>query len=278
MFVLSLMLTGIFAIVGGTTQLASEMETGHERDALIHSLAQFCERTLRGLPGMAEVRLRVKESGRLYLSELAMKNTPSPIGGGGNNGLTILRTEQTLDGYMRVVLESLSEEEASAAEHDRGGVPSSRLVLLENISRFDWKFFNPRSNEWETVWNEKLSLAPAIVNDADQPPPAGEGQPAAAPAAPGAAPAPAPPAVPAKILAPRPGMIELTIAVGADAPRSFVFWVPNAKVPGQQQPGNPVTPPVVTPPTGPTATPRPNTPNVPRVPVIPKPPVLRKGK
>ena len=109
MFVLVLLVTGIFAIVGGTTQLADEMERAHERDARLHSFAQFCERTLRNLPANAQIRMRLTQSGNQYLGELALKNAPSPIGATGANGMTILRTEQATDGYLRVVLEMLSQ-------------------------------------------------------------------------------------------------------------------------------------------------------------------------
>jgi type II secretory pathway component PulJ len=221
MFVLVLLVTGIFAIVGGTTQLADEMERAHERDARVHSFAQFCERTLRNLPANAQVRMRVKQSGNQYLGELALKNAPSPIGGTGANGMTIIRTEQATDGYLRVVLEMLTNEEAAARELGKGEAAKQRLLLLENVAKCEWKFFNPVSLEWEPVWNDKLSFGPAVES-------------ANAPAAPG---------VPGQVQAPpvlsafpggarRPSLVELTFAIAADAPRRFVFWVPPASPPG----------------------------------------------
>ncbi len=225
MFILALLLAGIFAIVGSTTELASEIGQSHKRESEVHGFAQFCERTFRRLPGVAEVRLRVKESGRQYLSELALKNSLSPLGSSGAEGLTILRTEQTTDGYLRIVLESLSNEESAAHELGKGGVVKTRLMLLENVSQYEWKIFNPRSNQWEGVWNDKLSLSQQSDSNLSQQP-----QPGAL----------------------RPELIELTLAIGSDTARRFVFWVPPAKVPVQIQPTSPDNsqPPQVTPPSG----------------------------
>ncbi len=223
MFVLVLLVTGIFAIVGGTTQLADEMERAHERDARVHSFAQFCERTLRNLPSNAQVRMRLKQSGNHYLGELALKNAPSPIGGAGANGMTIIRTDEAPDGYLRVVLEMLTNEEAAAKELGKGDAAKQRLVLLENVAKCEWKFFNPQSLEWEPVWNDKLSFS--LV------PESAPAAPLVPSAAPGQTPAPLPLPAPAGN-GRRPSLVELTFAIAADAPRRFVFWVPPASQPG----------------------------------------------
>jgi hypothetical protein len=230
MFVLVMLVTAIFSIVGGTTQLADEMELAHERDARVHSFAQFCERTLRNLPGNAQVRMRVKQIGGRYLGELALKNAPSPIGASGANGMTILRTEQAPDGYLRVVLEMLTEEESNAMELGKGDAVKQRLVLLENVANCEWKFYNPLSLEWESQWNENLSFGPMGAMGLSPP---------AAPPQSGAAPNAPPPLtqVGAGALglfpgARRPGLVELKFSIGVDAPRRFVFWVPPATQPG----------------------------------------------
>jgi hypothetical protein len=196
------------------------MGRAHDRDARLHSFAQFCERTLRNLPANAQVRMRLTQSGNQYLGELALRNAPSPVGSSGANGMTILRTEQAPDGYLRVVLEMLTNEEAAARERGRGDVVKQQLVLLENVAKCEWKFFNPLSSEWESVWNDKLSFAPLPASGS------------AAPGVPGQQ-GLAPPQVPASFgNARRPGLVELTFAIGADAPRRFVFWVPPATPPG----------------------------------------------
>lgn len=257
MFVLVMLVAGIFAIVGGTTQLADEMERAHERDARVHSFAKFCERTLRNLPANAQVRMRLKQSGNHYLSELALKNAPSPIGATGANGMTIIRTEQAPDGYLRVVLEMLSNEEAADRELDKGEAVKQRLVLLEDVARCEWKFYNPISLEWESMWNDKVSFATGAPGVPLEPGPA-QAQPQLQ--------------LPATLgTARRPGLVELNLAVGADAPRRFVFWVPPAVPPRGGATG--ANPPPETPPTTP-----PNSPNSPNPNPAPPPTLLPMPK
>ncbi len=214
MFVLVLLVSGIFAIVGGTTQLADEMTRAHERDARRHSFAVFCGRMLRTLPGSAQVRFRTKQEGNHYLGELALKNAPSPIGNMGANGMTLLRTEQMPDGYLRVVLEMIPSDEMEGGGRGRGEAVKQRLILLEGVAKCEWKFFNPMSREWEPVWNDKLTFGLAAGSDSVESTVESTQRKTIT------------------SIARRPGLVELNLAIGADAPQRFVFWVPPASQPG----------------------------------------------
>ena len=249
MFVLALLVSSIFGIVSGTTQLADEMERAHERDAQSHSFAQFCERTLRQLPAEAQVRLKVKQSGKQYLSQLAILNAPSVLGAanGGSNGLTILEMDQQPDGYLRAILTFVPATEITAHEAE-GGKGGQSLVLLTDVARLEWKFFNSLTNEWEPMWNPNLVFtspaeASALPTLGGQPPLGGQ----TPPPAPGGAPFPMTGGGTLQLqgAAQRPGLIELTLAQRAEPPRRFVFWVPPAQVPTGTAvaPPQPVVPP-----------------------------------
>ncbi len=243
MMIVSLLLVAVFGIVGGTTQMASELEHEQEKDAQTHSFAQFCERTFRSLPGGGAVRLRVKQNGNHYLSEIGLKSAPSPFLGtvGAGNGLTLLQTEETPDGYLRVVVKYLGPKEARAFENGDAAASGTqqRLVLMENIAKCEWKFFNPRTEEWETVWNEKVKFDFPLPNDE-----LGGGQ----------TPSDRNGLVHTGIgtfqLAPplRAGLISLDLISGGEAPRHFIFWMPPAQPPQQQAGPSPAAPPNAPPP------------------------------
>lgn len=236
MLIVAILMTAIFAVVGGTTQLADSMERGQDRDGQRHAFSQFCERTFRALPGNGLVRLRVKQSGNHYLSELALKNAPSVFSGVGGGAVTILSTEEQADGYVRVVLTSLTEEEATDADNGKlDPTKSPRIVLLENVAKCEWKIYEPRSQQWVTLWNEKapLGIGLAVIREFTYP---AEFDPPQIPkAAPAQGPSPATPVAPTPQPSGslRPGLIELTLAVAGDAEQRFVFWMPPAQVPRQ---------------------------------------------
>jgi len=222
MFILTLLLGAVFGIVQGTVQLTDDMTLEQERDARERGFTQFCERTFRSLPAQASVRLRVRQQGNRYLSELAFKDAPIAFSstGAGSTGLTVLQTEEAPGGYLRVILKWLTNEEAVAWERgdsDAGGV---KLLLLENVAVCEWKFYNSRSREWEPVWNDRISLMPPSTN--------ADGQPEAAPGP----------------LGERPSLIEMRLGLGADPVQRWVLWVP----PGQSPVGGPANSPAPQPP------------------------------
>jgi hypothetical protein len=250
MLIVSLLMAAIFVIVGSTSQLADGMQRDQDRDSQRHSFAQFCERTLRSMPANAKIRLKVKQSGNHYLSELALKNAPAAFSGAGANGVTILETEEQTDGYMRLVLKYLNAEEASAAESGRFDADKQqRLVLLENVAKCEWRFFDSRSQEWVTVWNEKMSLGDPGMREFPYP---AEFDPPQIPKNPinpttGQPPQATPQGSPAVPVAPstsglRPGLIELTLSVAGDTEQRFVFWMPPAQLPQVSAGAPPVVP------------------------------------
>ncbi len=197
LFVFALLVGGVFSIAAGTTQLADEMEQEHERDAQLNRFGEFCGHLFRSLDGTARVRLRARQNGGQYLGQLAVQNAPQVFAGAVpvEDGITSLESEETPGGFLRVVLKT------SAPENERTSTAGgTRLVLLENVARCDWRFFNPSSSQWESVWNESLPLTAVSSVPAEN-----------------------------AVAARRPGLIELTLAIGADAPRRFVFWTPPAQ-------------------------------------------------
>ena len=244
MALVSVLLGSVFAIVSGTTQMASEVQREQDHDAQSFSFAQLCTRTFRGLNGNGQVRLRVKESGRHYLGQLSIINAPSVLGAAGNV-LLVIETEEATSGYMRIVLKTYSPKNALAfeASNGRGVDPDQRLVLLDNVSHCDWRVLNPNTGEWETLLNDKINYSTLLTGQipglqlsspASAPPtvalPTGtdpmqavNGQPAAS-------------SVDAMLgLGTRPGLIDLSLSFGSDPPQRFVFWVPPAVSPQAQK-------------------------------------------
>ena len=212
MFVLTLLLGAIFGIVRGTVQLTDEMTIEQNKDARLHGFAQFCERTFRNLPAQSMTRLRVKQEGNHYLSQLAFRDTAAVFSGqsSGGNGLMILETEESPGGYLQVVLRMMNREEAIAWERGDSKV-GTRLVLLENVASLEWKMFNPKSDQWEPVWNERESFYPLLVMNENVSAKENETP------------------VQRTFSPARPGLVTLELTLGNDQMQRWHFWVPPAK-------------------------------------------------
>jgi prepilin-type N-terminal cleavage/methylation domain-containing protein len=227
MFITSLLVSAIFGIVTSLTQLTHDLTTSQQRDARKHAFVELCSRSLRSLPPNAMMRLRTREDGGLYTTELALGDAPSLLSASAGP-FTILETETTVDGYLRLVVRSLSEEQLLAWEMGDKSL-GTRVVLLENVRMLEWLVFHPQTRQWISVWNEGMPLTALRepTRSAPQQPPG--------PQAPGENPSPPPPAeAPPQVQEAinalgrpqRPALVELRFAMGNEPPQRWVFWVP----------------------------------------------------
>lgn len=68
-------------------------------------------------------------------------------------------------GYLRAGLRALDAEQTAAARQNREvkAAPSAELPLLDNVARFEWRFFNGRTNQWENVWKGQVQGRPLFA-------------------------------------------------------------------------------------------------------------------
>jgi prepilin-type N-terminal cleavage/methylation domain-containing protein len=246
MFILAILLGAVFGVVRATIQLSNDMTDTQLAESRVNGFSQFCERTLRNLPANAVVRHRVKQKGNHYLSQLTFKGSPGAFStqGAGGNEVMVLETDEQVDGYLSVILRSMTATQALAWEKGDNRV-GRRLKLLEDVTSLEWRFYRVQSGEWEPVWNERLDLYPLGVITANpaQDDPAAGGQPPL-PGQPGAGLNTAP-VIPRKQ---RPQLMELRLTMAVGPPQHWTFWVPPAETPsGSSSPTPPVTPPPGTP-------------------------------
>jgi prepilin-type N-terminal cleavage/methylation domain-containing protein len=204
MFIVSLLVVSVFGIVNSVTQLTNDMTVEQQRDARMHAFVELCARTFRSVPPSAMVRLRNNDIGGRVTSTLVLAGATSPISGEAA-GVTVLETTQAPDGYLAVILRSMTE--AQAAGWEKGDTNAGlRVPLLENVASFEWKVFHPVSGTWASLWNEKVNLPDpsAYANGASPegmfPPPSR-----------------------------RPSVIELKFAMGTEPVQRHIFWIPPAE-------------------------------------------------
>jgi prepilin-type N-terminal cleavage/methylation domain-containing protein len=204
MFIVSLLIASVFGIVSSMTQLTNDMTVEQQRDARMHAFVELCSRTFRNVPPSAMVRLRNNDIGGRVTSTLVLAGATSPVSGEAA-GVTVLETVQATDGYLSVILRSMTEAQAAAWEKGDTSV-GLRVPLLENVASFEWKVFHPISGTWASLWNEKVNLPDPSVYASG--------------------------ASPAGLFPPpsrRPSVIELKFAIGTEQVQRHIFWIPPAE-------------------------------------------------
>jgi hypothetical protein len=168
MFVM--LIAGIFSISQSTLELTESISISQDRSLIRQNFIEFMRRSFRTLPGEAEVRLTVKQSGSSYVPTLNIANGGSSFTPG-----TSLAPDTSMDvyaeerpgGYLRVMLRVLDQKQTQAIRSNqtvRYSKDQITLPLLDNVSRFEWKFFDASTNRWENNWKQARRPIMAEMN------------------------------------------------------------------------------------------------------------------
>lgn len=155
-----LLIGGIFAIANGTLELSNDLTYAQERALMRQNLIEFLRKSFRTLPGEATVDLKVKSVGSTYLPTLTIFGGGTAFSPGppiAPEASIEVYAEERPGGYLRIGLRGLDAERTTAARQARTAKPvekSSELPLLDNVARFEWRFFDARTNQWENYWKE----------------------------------------------------------------------------------------------------------------------------
>lgn len=155
-----LLMGGIFGISNATMELGNDLAMVQERSLIRQNFISFLRRSFRTLPGEAEVRLSVQARGGNYVATLNFVNGGSSF----TPGVALppdtsvdLFTEERPGGYLRVGLRVLDEKQTSAlrtGQSVRYARNQEVIPLLDNVSRFEWRFYDAATNRWENNWKQ----------------------------------------------------------------------------------------------------------------------------
>lgn len=155
-----LLIGGIFAIANGTLELSNDLTYAQERALMRQNLIEFLRKSFRTLPGDASLELRVQNVGSTYLPALSVYNGGTSFSPGpaiAPDASIEVYTEERPGGYLRIGLRGLDADQTLSARQNRAvkADKTAELPLLDNVSRFEWRFYEPRSNQWVNFWKEQ---------------------------------------------------------------------------------------------------------------------------
>ncbi len=168
MFVL--LIGGMYSIAQSTLELTDSISIAQDRSSIRQNFIEFMRRSFRTLPGEAEVRLTVKQKGGTYVPTLNFVNGGSSFTPGRSlapDTSVDLYAEERPGGYLRVMLRVLNQKQTQAVRSNQAVRYSNdqiTLPLLDNVSRFEWKFFDAATNRWENNWKQTRRPVLAEMN------------------------------------------------------------------------------------------------------------------
>lgn len=102
----------------------------------------------------------MKQSGSSYVPTLNIANGGSSFTPGRSlapDTSMDVYAEERPGGYLRVMLRVLDQKQTQAIRSNqtvRYSKDQITLPLLDNVSRFEWKFFDASTNRWENNWKQ----------------------------------------------------------------------------------------------------------------------------
>jgi hypothetical protein len=237
MGVLTIIVGMVFGIARTSLALGNTIVETQNEEMKHQAFFDLLGQRFSSLPGNTRLDLAVEDSGAQYLSDLTLQNVPLSFtwGGGERTAKAVrLSTVKRRSGYLDIVMAYHENEVLEGSESTFGGTaadtePFAEIVLLSDVAYFEWRALDGLSLEWRYDWDVQGRL---------------------------------------------PLQLELVMAIGAKGEEiRRVFWLPPKQNPelvmrqlrqggspgptGAPGPGDggqdiniPVSPPVITPPTG----------------------------
>jgi|GEM_PF-2176878 len=142
-----------------TTQTAVLTARNRDHDQVTYALIELLRTTFRTLPAKARFQAqydKMSVTGPRWV--LTFENCPEIFAFGAtpwDNSQTILQNTRTMDHPWNLELIRVP----LALPPGESPVP---LVLLRDLQKITWKFFDPRSNVWQDDWHD-ASFRPSVV-------------------------------------------------------------------------------------------------------------------
>ena len=158
---------GVFAVGQGAVKMSRKVTRAQHTAMQQYAFTELVRKNFEQMPGNAQVLFPEAGSGEseLILSEYPLAFDWPGVPAGYQE--VILRTVRESRGSLKVVLQYLNEEEAEERESNPIGTPTSidlgvSLSLMDNVRALQWEFWDTRTEEWETQW-EDTTRRPSLV-------------------------------------------------------------------------------------------------------------------
>ena len=147
----------LFTLVETTLGAASQLSIKQGQTQELNGLIEICRQTFATLDGRAQFTSSVKPAtGGGYAQELRVENGPLAFawqGSGSETGITTISPRPQANGLLAFCL--LHEPNELSQEESNLPVPKPKwFVLMRDLKKMEWRFFDSRSNAWRKEWEE----------------------------------------------------------------------------------------------------------------------------
>tara|TARA_R110002096_G_scaffold54517_13_gene140602 strand:- start:9054 stop:9710 length:657 start_codon:yes stop_codon:yes gene_type:complete len=139
-----ILLAGVYQVARTTFELSSDVKQVQALETTRTAFVDFVRRELRHLPAEAGLTHQVELNDDKAFSALTVEGAPTAFGFGAAAGFKRIElvSEPELGGTLRVLLRYHQEDLLNPLE----------LPLLQNLTTFEWQFYDSSLGEWSPIW------------------------------------------------------------------------------------------------------------------------------
>lgn len=162
---LSLIVGMVFGIARTSLALGNRIIETQNEEMQQQAFFELLSQRFSSLPGNARFDLAVDDAGSHYLSDLTLQNVPLGFSWGGGERVAKavqLSTVKRRSGFIDIVLRYYENEILEDSEQSTMSAlkekPFAEIVLLQDVSYFEWRVLDGRSMEWQFDWHSQGRL------------------------------------------------------------------------------------------------------------------------
>lgn len=165
--ILALLAGVLFTLVQSTLEAATELNIRQGQSQEFNGLLEVCRKTFQTLDSKAEFTAKVVPAkGGGYVQQLSIVNAPLAFawqGSGSEEGITLMAPRPQANGLLAFCLQHQSGD----LQTNQMNEPTKWFVLVRDLKKLEWRFYDSRSNQWRKEWQEtafRPSLVELIIN------------------------------------------------------------------------------------------------------------------
>ena len=151
----------IFSTARSSLLLGNRIVETQNEEMLNQAFFELLHQRFSSLPGNTRLQLKADDAGSHYLSDLTLQNVPLSFTWGGQARTakavqisTVKKRSNNVDIVLRYYENEILEDSASTAKKSAGeNKPFAEIVLLSEVTRFEWRVLDERSMEWDYDWD-----------------------------------------------------------------------------------------------------------------------------
>jgi prepilin-type N-terminal cleavage/methylation domain-containing protein len=149
--ILAILTGSIYGVLRGTLEMAAGMDEARLRQQQIDGLFELCRKTFRMMPTHAvwEGRLR-KQDGKVY-PEMIIRKAPEILAWDKVTDfetVSVLGLRPQIGGLNSLSLLRVSQQGDRLIDPVTSAKPGDWMPLVTDLSKLEWRYFDPRSNLW----------------------------------------------------------------------------------------------------------------------------------